>query len=45
MTPHVITPLQAELAGIYWGVSWTFLSASQIQEALDWWYEGDEDND
>lgn len=39
MIPHIITPLQAEIAELYWGVHWTSLSASQVQEALDWWYE------
>jgi hypothetical protein len=38
MIPHVITPQQAEIARIYWGKDWTYLSAEQVQEALDWWY-------
>ncbi len=38
MIPHIITPLQAEIAELYWGRPWSFLSASQVQEALDWWY-------
>lgn len=38
MIPVVISPLQAWIAEVYWGRSWVFLSASQIQEALDWWY-------
>lgn len=38
MIPHVITPHQARIAEAYWGTSWTFLNASQVQEALDWHY-------
>lgn len=39
MIPHVITEWQATIAEFYWGRHWTFLSAEQVQEALDWWYD------
>lgn len=35
MIPYAITPSQAAIAESYWGKSWTFLSADQVQEALD----------
>lgn len=38
MIPAVITPHQARIAEAYWGTSWTFLCAEQVQEALDWFY-------
>jgi hypothetical protein len=37
MIPMAITREQATIAEFYWGKSWTFLSADQVQEALDWW--------
>jgi hypothetical protein len=37
--PAIITPFQAAVAELYWGRSWTFLSAAQVQEALDWWFK------
>lgn len=39
MIPHIITQEQARIARIYWGQDWTYLTADQVQEALDWWYE------
>lgn len=38
MIPHTVTAKQADIACLYWGCDWTFLSAGQVQEALDWWY-------
>jgi hypothetical protein len=40
--PHLITQRQAQIAFLYWGQSWTELSAEQVQEALDWWYGKDD---
>lgn len=37
MIPMIITPLQAWIAELYWGKSWTCLTGIQVQEALDWW--------
>lgn len=43
MIPYVITQTQAWIALIYWGRSWTDLSAAEVQEALDWWYGEEEE--
>jgi len=37
MIPAIVTDEQRVIAEFYWGKSWTFLSADQVQEALDWW--------
>lgn len=42
MIPYSITRMQADIAYIYWGIDWTYLSASEVQEALDWWYREEE---
>ena len=38
MVPYAITITQARIAEYYWQRSWTYLSAEQVQEALDWYY-------
>jgi hypothetical protein len=45
MIPFVITETQRWIAELYWGCSWTCLSAPQVQEALDWFYAVEEMDD
>lgn len=39
MIPTLISQEAADIAEMYWGVSWTKLTREQVEEALEWWDE------